>query len=64
LAKQLLILDEDRALLQRLGERARAKALSDFDERSVIQKTMDVYDELLQPAKTTPDGGFKEIPVG
>jgi len=64
LVKQLLVLDEDRALLQRLGERARAKALSDFDERSVIQKTIDVYDELLQPAKTTRDGGYKEIPVG
>lgn len=64
LAEQLLILDEDRALLQRLGARARAKALADFDERSVIQKTIDVYDELLGPARTTPDGGYNEIPVG
>ena len=47
LADRLAVLDDDRALLRRLGKRARGKALEHFDERLVIQKTIDVYDELL-----------------
>lgn len=49
LAKCIVQLDEDRSLLAQLGLRARQKALRDFDERIVIQKTMDVYGELLSP---------------
>lgn len=47
LARVLARLDDDRALLQSLGERARQKALADFDERVVIRRTCEVYDELL-----------------
>ena len=48
LATVLAQLDDDRGLLQRLGERAREQALSDFDERLVIRKTIEVYGELLR----------------
>ena len=47
LADLLIQLHEDRALLRRLGESARRKALSDFDEKLVISRTLEVYDELL-----------------
>ena len=49
LADLIARLDDDRALLRRLGDRAREKALSDFDERLVIQRTVDAYDQLLRP---------------
>jgi glycosyltransferase involved in cell wall biosynthesis len=47
LADALIRLDDDRALLRRLGARAREQVLQHFDERIVIQKTIDVYGELL-----------------
>ncbi|MBD9478923.1 glycosyltransferase family 4 protein [Pseudoxanthomonas sp. PXM02] len=47
LAQVLARLDDDRTLLRVLGARAREKALADFDERVVISRTCDVYDELL-----------------
>jgi glycosyltransferase involved in cell wall biosynthesis len=47
LAAALRMLDDDRALLARLGDYAREKALAEFDERSVIARTIAVYDELL-----------------
>lgn len=47
LAELLISLHQDRALLRRLGESARRKALSDFDEKIVINRTLEVYDELL-----------------
>jgi glycosyltransferase involved in cell wall biosynthesis len=47
LADALIVLDNDRGLLRRLGQRARQRALADFDERLVIDKTMQVYGELL-----------------
>lgn len=47
LAEALARLDDDRALLRRLGERARQQAMQHFDERLVIDKTFEVYDELL-----------------
>jgi hypothetical protein len=34
-------------LVRRLGESARRKAVSDFDEKIVITRTLEVYDELL-----------------
>jgi len=40
-------LDDDRELLARLGAKAREKALGEFDERAVIQRTLDVYERLL-----------------
>ncbi len=48
LAEQLTALDDDRLLLRRLGETARGNALAHFDERLVIRKTIEVYDELLR----------------
>jgi glycosyltransferase involved in cell wall biosynthesis len=47
LATALRDLDDDRALLAKLGDHAREKALAEFDERSVIARTIAVYDELL-----------------
>jgi glycosyltransferase involved in cell wall biosynthesis len=49
LARKILRLDDDRDLLAQLGMSARQKALANFDERRVIQQTVDVYDELLYP---------------
>lgn len=47
LAECIALLDDDRELLARLGQRAREKAVAHFDERSVILRTLDVYNELL-----------------
>ena len=47
LAALVARLDDDRELLARLGAKAREKAIGEFDERSVIQRTMDVYERLL-----------------
>lgn len=47
LAELLIGLHQDRALMRRLGDCARRKALSDFDEKLVITRTLEVYDELL-----------------
>ncbi|KAF1687177.1 glycosyltransferase family 1 protein [Pseudoxanthomonas broegbernensis] len=47
LAEAIGRLDDDRALLARLGRAARAKAVERFDERIVIQRTLEVYRELL-----------------
>jgi glycosyltransferase involved in cell wall biosynthesis len=53
LADRIVALDDDRELLARLGRNARARALADFDERLVIQQTLDVYAELMP--KLAPD---------
>jgi glycosyltransferase involved in cell wall biosynthesis len=37
----------DPALRYRLGDAARKKAMAEFDERIVIQQTLDVYRELV-----------------
>lgn len=47
LARAIGRLQDDPELRQRLGKAARAKALQEFDERIVIRKTMEVYEELL-----------------
>lgn len=49
LASVLAQLDDDRELLARLGARARENAMQHFDERMVIGRTLEVYDELLAP---------------
>jgi glycosyltransferase involved in cell wall biosynthesis len=46
LADRIIALDDDRELLAQLGRRSRQRALNDFDERLVIQRTVDVYAEL------------------
>ena len=56
LARLLATLDDDRVLLRKLAGRARENALAHFDERLVIQRTLDVYDELLHPGGVAPDG--------
>jgi len=48
LADRLAALDDDRDLLRRLGARARENSLAHFDERTVIRRTIEVYEELLQ----------------
>jgi glycosyltransferase involved in cell wall biosynthesis len=57
LADALRRLDDDRALLARLGDVAREKALAEFDERSVIARTIAVYDELLLDRSVGPSSG-------
>ena len=47
LAALVARLDDDRELLARLGAKAREKAVGEFDERAVIQRTLDVYERLL-----------------
>ncbi|HEY5851899.1 MAG TPA: glycosyltransferase family 4 protein [Lysobacter sp.] len=47
LAALLAQLDDDRELVARLGASARERALRHFDERLVIRRTLDVYEELL-----------------
>ncbi|WP_333678996.1 glycosyltransferase family 4 protein [Dyella sp.] len=49
LAACIAQLDDDRDWLAQLGERAREQALKKFDERLVIQQTLEVYAELLHP---------------
>lgn len=47
LAEAIARLDDDPALRRRLGLAAREKALAQFDERIVIDRTIAVYEELL-----------------
>ena len=46
LARAICRLKEDRRLAKRLGEAARQKALEQFDERIVIERTLSVYEEV------------------
>lgn len=48
LCTALMRLDDDRQLLQRLAERARERALRHFDQRNVVQRTIEVYNEVLR----------------
>jgi glycosyltransferase involved in cell wall biosynthesis len=52
LAELIARLDDDRELARQLGANAREKALADFDERLVIQRTVEVYGQLLRPMAT------------
>lgn len=47
LAEAIARLNDDPGMARRLGQAARAKALREFDERIVIERTIDVYRELL-----------------
>ncbi|GFZ87524.1 glycosyltransferase family 4 protein [Dyella caseinilytica] len=51
LASAIQRLQNDPLLAHRLGHAARIKARTQFDERIVIQRTMDVYAELCHPLK-------------
>ncbi|AND69811.1 hypothetical protein ATSB10_23570 [Dyella thiooxydans] len=62
LADRIAQLDDDRVLLARLGARARQRALSEFDEQLVIQRTVDVYRELLRPAPSATRPTVRPMP--
>jgi glycosyltransferase involved in cell wall biosynthesis len=47
LAAAIRLLDDDREMGRKLGLAAREKALINFDERIVIEKTLSVYRELV-----------------
>lgn len=47
LAEAIARLEADPALRRRLGEAARRKALSQFEEHSVVERTLGVYRELI-----------------
>ena len=47
LADAIRLLDDDREMARKLGLAAREKALRNFDERIVIDKTLSVYRELV-----------------
>lgn len=53
LAEALARLDDDRDLLRNLANRARERALQRFDQRQVIQETIDVYNEILRMPLTS-----------
>lgn len=50
LAAAILRLHADPVLVERLGRAARLKALDRFDERRIIEATLNVYRELLEPS--------------
>lgn len=50
LASAIARLHDDAALRRRLGTAARAKALSQFDERIIVRRTIAVYEEVLGSA--------------
>ncbi|MFM0339749.1 glycosyltransferase family 4 protein [Paraburkholderia fungorum] len=60
LADAIRLLDDDRALCRTLGLAARQKALREFDERIVIERTLAVYREVLTPA-LEPSSTQREI---
>jgi len=47
LANAIARLEQDAALCRRLGAAARRKAVSQFEERSVVERTLEVYRELI-----------------
>jgi glycosyltransferase involved in cell wall biosynthesis len=68
LADAIARLQDEPALRRRLGQAARAKALAQFDERLVIERTMAVYAELLgdhvQPNALLSVGAPKAVSQG
>jgi glycosyltransferase involved in cell wall biosynthesis len=61
LARAIARLQDDPALRERLGQAARARALAEFDERSVITRTIDVYRELMPALR--PAGAALPVPT-
>jgi glycosyltransferase involved in cell wall biosynthesis len=55
LAGAIVRLHQDPALARKLGLAARQRALAEFDERIVIDKTLAVYDELLPGFHKSPN---------
>ena len=56
LARAIARLQDDPALARRLGQAARQKALTEFDERIVIAQTLTVYSELVASSKFSCEG--------
>ena len=57
LASAIARLQDDPELARRLAAKAREKALSEFDERLVIQRTLEVYQELGSAIGQSPSAG-------
>jgi glycosyltransferase involved in cell wall biosynthesis len=53
-ADAILRLANDADLRWRLGDAARKKAVAQFDERIVIDKTLEVYQELISSFRDVP----------
>jgi glycosyltransferase involved in cell wall biosynthesis len=64
LADAIRQLDDDRALARTLGLAARDKALKNFDERIVIEKTLAVYRELVPSIAIEGERREHAAPVG
>ncbi|WP_250523377.1 MULTISPECIES: glycosyltransferase family 4 protein [unclassified Caballeronia] len=64
LADAIRQLDDDRALARKLGLAAREKALKNFDERIVIEKTLAVYRELVPSIAIEDERREHAAPVG
>ena len=52
LAEAIARLDDDRELARHLGNAARKKALTEYDERIIVARTLAVYDELFNDRAT------------
>jgi glycosyltransferase involved in cell wall biosynthesis len=61
LAERIALLDDNRELLSSLAGRAREKALANFDEKMVIQRTIDVYNEVLGNALGLPATALQAV---
>ncbi len=66
LAKAISRLQDDEALAKRLGATARAKAVAQFDERIIVARTLEVYDELVPSvgARSVSPQGALEVGAG
>ncbi|HSX59227.1 MAG TPA: glycosyltransferase family 4 protein [Tahibacter sp.] len=69
LATAIARLDDDRSLLRRLGDAARANVLATYDVRIVNARTLDVYRELvpdfpLAPSQAEAEAGTHEAATG
>lgn len=63
LAAAIARLDDDRALAQRLGAAAREHALAEYDERTVIARTLAVYRELWPAIPASAPAARAAAPV-
>lgn len=63
LAEAIAQLDDDRELARRLGAAARARAVAEYDERTVVARTLEVYRELL-PEGLSGEGKAADLVSG
>ncbi len=63
LAEAIARLDDDRSLGRRLGLAARERAFTEYDERSVIARTLAVYQELLPDIFPHPRSPHEHCPA-